>query len=168
MKFTIRHTFEIDADKYWEKVFFNPDYNRRLYQEVLKFKGYEVLELRDQGGGAWIRKLRMEPGFEAPAVIKKILGDKVTYVETGRFDPVKKRWHYDVTPSVLVDRVKIGGDFWVEPRGPNRLERIAEMEIVAKILGVGGVLESYIEKETRQSYDKAAAFTNEFIRTISS
>lgn len=164
MKFTVRHAFDTDLDTYWNKIFFDAEYNRRLYEDILKFKSYKQLEQRDTGGGAITRTLRLEPGFDAPAVIQKLLGDKFFYTEVGNFDPVKKRWRYVITPSTLPDKVGISGDFWAEARGGTKIERIAECDITAKIFGVGGMLESFVEKQTRDSYEKAAAFTNAFIR----
>lgn len=164
MKFTIRHRFSTDLDSYWNKVFFDPEYNRRLYQDALKFAGYELVELRDTGGGAMTRTVKLEPGFDAPAVVKKLLGDRFGYTEVGSFDPKTRRWSYTITPSTLADKVTIKGDFWAEPRGEKEIERICDVVIEARIFGVGGMLESYVEKETRQTYELAAQFTNQFIR----
>jgi hypothetical protein len=38
------------------------------------------------------------------------------------------------------------------------------VDITVKIFGVGGAIESFIERTTRDSFEKAAIFTNEFIR----
>ena len=64
---------------------------------------------------------------------------------------------------VTVPPTGIGGTFWVEPRGDKKIERICECEVQVKIFGVGGVVESFIEKTTRESYEKTAAFTNRWL-----
>ena len=69
-----------------------------------------------------------------------------------------------ITTSKLPDKVKIGGEFWVEPRGEKKIERFCRCDIEVKIFGVGGAIEGFIEKTTRDSYEKAARFTNQFIR----
>ncbi len=163
MKFTLRNTFETDADTYWTKIFFDPEYNRRLY-EALEFQKYEVLEETGGVGQVRTRKLYTEPKNEAPAVVSKLIGGSLGYTEAGRFDPQTKVWTYTITTTKLSDKVKIGGKLWVEPKGDKRIERVCDCEVEVKIFGVGGTVESFIEKSTRDSYDRAAKFTNEFIR----
>lgn len=163
-KFTLRNIFETDRETFWNRVFFDAEYNRRLYLEGLKFKDFELIELTGEPGGVRTRKMRTEPQSEAPAVVTKLIGGSLSYVEEGRFDPATMRWTYTITTSKLADKVKIGGTFWVEPRGDKRVERICDCEVSVKIFGVGGAVESFIEKTTRESYETAAKFTNDFIR----
>lgn len=163
-RFTLRNVFETDADSYWSKVFFDPEYNKRLYLDALGFKGFELLELTGEHGGVRTRRIRVEPKTDAPAVVSKLIGGDITYVEDGRFDPKTQIWSFTTTPSKLADKIRISGKFWVEPRGEKRIERACETEIEVKIFGVGGAVESFIEKTTRDSYAKTEAFTNAFIR----
>ena len=162
-KFTIRNTFETDVDTYWNRVFFDPEYNRRLYLEALGFKGFELIELTGQPGERRTRKMKTEPAADAPAVVKKLIGDSLVYAESGSFDPETKVWTYEIKPNKLTDRVYIGGRLYAEPKGDKRCERVAEVEVTVKVFGVGGAVEKFIEKTTRDSYVKAAAFTNRFI-----
>jgi hypothetical protein len=164
VKFTVRDIFETDVDTYWSEMFFDEEYNSRLYREGLGFKDFAVLELTGEKGGPRTRKMRTEPAADAPAVVRKLIGDSLTYTESGSFDPAKKLWTYTIATSKLADKVHIGGKLWAEPKGPKKLERIAEIEIEVKIFGVGGAVEKFIEKTTRDSYVKATAFTNRFIR----
>ncbi len=164
MKFTVRHIFNTEVDTYWNKVFFDQEYNERLYKkEGLDFKDFQVLELTGEPGGVRTRKMLTEPKSDAPAVVRKLIGDSLSYTETGRFDPVKKEWTYNIVTSKLSDKVKIGGKLWVEPKGEHKIERVADIEIEVKIFGVGGAVEKFIEKTTRESYELATNFTNKFI-----
>jgi Protein of unknown function (DUF2505) len=162
--FTLKHIFEIDAESFWPKVFFNPDYNRRLYDEALKYKRWELLEQREESGGAIVRRAIMEPNFDAPTLLKKAIGDGVAYTEEGRFDPATKRWRYSITPNRMADKFMTRGEYWVESRGEKKIERICTVDLEAKIFGIGGALESYIEKQTREAYETTCRFTNQFIR----
>ena len=161
--FTIRHTFPIDVDTFWAKVFFDEEYNRRLYTEALGFTGFKQLEKKEDADGAIRRKIWMEPRFDAPAVLKKVVGDSLSYTELGRFDPKTKKWHYEITPSRYPEKITIRGDFWAEARGEKQIERICTVEIDARIFGIGGALEGYIEKQTKESYEQTAAFTRKWI-----
>lgn len=162
-RFTCRNTFNTDVDTFWSKVFFEEDYNRGLYLTGLGFKSYEQLELTELPNGGKRRRFRTEPKSEAPAVVTKLVGDSLAYVETGTLDPDKRIWTYSVETSKMGDKIKIGGRYWLEPKGDKKLERICEVEITVGIFGVGGVVESFIEGTTRDSYEKATAYTNTYL-----
>ena len=162
--FASRHIFETDVDTYWEKVFFSDEFQQRLYMEGLKFKHYELLSKKTEADGTIVKSIRTEPSSEAPAVVKKLIGDSIAYVENGRWDPQTKKWKYEIVTSKMADKVKIGGDFWVEARGDKKIERVVKVDITVKVFAVGGAIESFIEKTTRESFEKAATFTNAFIR----
>lgn len=163
-RFTIRHTFDVELERYWRELFFDPEYNRRLYTEGLAFKRFEVLSQTTAADGSTTRTVRLDPPYEPPGPTKRLFPEGLGYTEVGRFDPAQKRWTYAMTPRVLSDKIISRGVQWAEPRGPNRIERIAEVEIAVSILGLGGLLEGFIEKATRDSYEKAARFTQSWLR----
>lgn len=163
MKFSVRNRFNTSVDNYWSELFFDPEYNRRLYSEALGFKGFELVSLTGEKGGARRRVIRTEPAAEAPAVVRKLIGDSLTYTETGTWDPGTRIWKYDIVTSAISDKVRIGGCLYAEPKGDGACERVAEIEIEVKIFGVGGAIEKFIEKTTRDSYVKASKFTNDYI-----
>jgi hypothetical protein len=163
-KFTIRHTFDCSADTFWEKIFKNDEFNKDLYLRHLKFNGYDILRSDEDADGTLHRKVRTEPKADAPAAVRKVLGDSLSYIEEGVFDPKAKRYRYTITPSTLADKTSIKGDFWVEPQGDARCERLCDIDLAVKIFGVGRIVEGFIEKTTRDSYDEAAKFTQQWIR----
>jgi hypothetical protein len=163
MRYTIRHTFDIDADTFWNKLFFDPEYNSALFERYLKFNPYRVLELDRRPDGSIRRKLECAPPVEIPAVAKKIIGDSTSYVEDGLFDPKTRRFTIEVIPKMGADKIKSRGAIWVEPRGDKRIERMAEVDNEVKVFGVGKILEAFIEKETRATYDQSATFTQQWI-----
>lgn len=163
MKFIVRNTFECSVDTYWRSIFFEPEYNERLYREALGFKGFELVTLTGEHGANRHRVLKTEPAADAPAVVRKLIGDSLTYTETGDWDAQTRVWTYEIATNKLADKVRIGGVLYAEPKGENRCERVAEIEIEVKLFGVGGAVEKFIEKTTRDSYVKATAFTNAFI-----
>ncbi len=137
---------------------------RGLYLEGLGFKNYEPIELKEEADGSKRRRFRAEPKSDAPAVVKKLVGDSLTYTETGSFDPKTKVWTYKVETSKMGDKIKIGGRYWLEPKGDKKVDRVCEVEISVDIFGVGGVVEGFIEGQTRESYEKATSYTNQFLR----
>jgi hypothetical protein len=163
VRYTIRHTFKIDADTFWNKLFFDPAYNDALFAQHLRFPTYRVLELEHKPDGSVHRRVECAPPTEIPAVAKKVVGDSTSYVEDGRFDPKTQRFTVQVTPKIGADKIKTQVTLWVEARGPKQIERLVEVDNTVKVFGVGKVLEAFIEKQTRATYDTAAAFTADWI-----
>ncbi len=119
--FTVRHTFDIDPEGYWRDVFFDDDFNKNLYLRDLGFGRWDIIEpWHEEASGVKVRKIRTEPKADAPKAVKKVIGDSLTYVESGRFDPKTERYTFDIEPSKMADKVHISGEFWVEPRDEAR------------------------------------------------
>ena len=163
MRFTIRHTFATDTDTFWNNLFFDEAYNKELFEGHLHFPLYDVLQLDKQDDGTIIRRIEAAPPVEVPAVVRKVIGDSTSYVEEGRFDPRTRTFRVTVKPKVGGDRIKTEITIRAEPRGDKRVERIAEVDNQVKVFGVGKVIEAFIEKQTRDSYDASADFTHRWI-----
>jgi hypothetical protein len=163
VRYTIKHTFNTDVDSFWDKLFFDPDYNQALFEGHLKFNNYRVLQLERGSDGSVHRRVECAPPIELPAVAKKAIGDSTSYVEDGRFDPKSRRFSVEVTPRVGGDKIKTHVTMWAEARGDKRIERIVEVDNSVNIFGIGKILEAFVEKQMRATYDEAAAFTNRWI-----
>lgn len=163
MKFSLRHPYAIEPDAFWREVFFDPAYNEALYREGLHFEAFKVLDESNPPDGRRTRKLAVKPKLDAPAAIKKVLGDSIDYVEEGRLDPSRPAWITRVIPSKLADKVSIHNEFWLERTGPGRSDRVASFDVEVKIFGLGGIFEKFLEKTMRESYQLAADFTNKWL-----
>lgn len=162
MRYTIRHSYEIDPDGFWA-MFFDEAYNQALFARHLGFHVYRVLELDRREDGTIMRRTECAPPVEVPAVVRKVIGDSTSYVEEGRFDPKARTFTVDVKPKVGADRIKTRVVIRVEPRGEKRVERIAEIDNTVSVFGVGKVVEAFIEKQTRATYEASDAFTKRWI-----
>jgi hypothetical protein len=163
VRYKIQHLFNTDEATFWEKIFFDPEYNQALFVDYLKFDPYRVLEHVQNPDGSIRRRVECAPPVEIPAVARKVLGDSTAYVEEGRFDPKTRRFSIEVIPRVAADKLKSRATMWVEPRGDKKIERFVEIENEVRIFGIGKMLEAFIEKQTRDVYDEATAFTNDWI-----
>ncbi|MEZ4254266.1 MAG: DUF2505 domain-containing protein [Polyangiales bacterium] len=163
VRMTLKHLFHTDPDTFWEKVFFDEEYNRRMYLEALGFRGFELLELTRHDDGRVTRKVKTTPKEEVPGALKKFIGSEIAYVESGSFDPAKKVWTYSISPSQLAEKVSIAGKYWLESRGPKQCERVCTVDLEVKVPFVGSVAEAFIEKQTRASYELAHGYTNKFL-----
>jgi Protein of unknown function (DUF2505) len=157
---TLRHEMNCDTDTYFEKCVLDAEYNRRLFYEELKFKSYELVEQKDVGDTV-VRKVKAEPQTaNLPAPIKKVIGDSFGYVEEGTYDRKNKVYSFRTIPGGFPDKVKIHGTMRCEPLGDKRVTRITEIHVDVKIFMIGGMVEDRIVADVKQSYAKAAEFTN--------
>ena len=162
MRVTISHEFDTDPDTFWDKIFFDREYNEALFKRGLEFPEYEILESRDEGSRV-VRRVRVVPKQEAPAAVQKLVGGRFSYVEEGTFDKATKRYAFRVVPSSMPDKVRTDGELRVESVGPKKLRRVVDMTIDVKIFGVGGIVEGFVSRSMQDSYAQAAAFTNKWI-----
>jgi hypothetical protein len=161
---TIRHEMECDEDTYWYKCVFDKDYNERLYLTELKFPEYALLEYEETDG--YIKRaVKVGPKVPPlPAPVKKVIGESLAYTERGTFDRKTKRYTFTATPNTLADKARTAGEMHVETLGPKRIARVAKVSVDVKVFMVGGLVEDQILNNLRQSYDRAATFTNEWVR----
>lgn len=161
--FTIRHEFDCDVDSFWSEIFQSDEFNHRLYNDELAFDRFEVFEDALRKDGKFYREVLVQPKAEVPALLKKVLGDALNYVEKGVWDPSDKKYRYNIVPSRMADRSKISGVLWAEPLPGGGCARLCEMEIKVSVFGVGKVVETFVEKTTRDSYEAATRLTRRFI-----
>jgi hypothetical protein len=158
-KFEIRHRIDCAASEFWEKIFENQDFDIALYKEAL-LMDFEMLKWDAETGE---RSSRIVPNLKGPKAVQRVMGDSQTFVETGMYDKAKGVYTFDVTPSTLKGKLFISGVMRIEPDGDDHCFRVVDFNVEAKIFGVGKLLAGVIEKNTKQSYDKSAKFTNEYL-----
>lgn len=161
---TFRHEIDTDEDTYWAKIVFDEAFNKEMYEGYLKLPSWKLLEMNEDDAKI-TRRVRVEPDAgNLPGPVKKVIGDKLSYVEEGTFDKKTKRYSFKVRPSALPDKTKISGEMYVEKLGEKKIARVAKMDVEVKVMLVGGMVEERILSDLRVSYDKGTAFTNEFIK----
>ncbi len=161
---TLRHEFDCDEDTYWEKCTFDADFNKRLYLEVLKFPGYDLVEQKDDDAKR-TRKVRIDPPLgNLPGPVKKAIGDKFSYVEEGTFDKKTKRYTFKITPSTMGDKAKTFGELYCEKLGDKKIVRVAKVTVEVKVFMIGGMVEEKIMHDLKHSYEEAAKFTRVFLK----
>jgi hypothetical protein len=164
VRYTIKQTIETDIDTFWNKLFFDAEFNRSMFVDHLGFTLYKVLEERTDPDGTRHRRVECTPKVELPGPARKVFGDGFSYVEVGRFDPGTRRYTVQVLPKVAADKIKTSSEIWVEALGEKRCERVVSIDNSVKVFGIGTLLEGYVEQQTRDLYAKSAEFTNRWIR----
>ena len=160
MEVQIVNTIRVSPTVYWNQLFFDAEYLRRLYV-ALAFPQIEVQQLDVDAEGRTRRVLRAVPPFSAPDFIRKKLEGRLYYTEDGTYDPRTGRWSFSTAVSVASDKVEIRGVIHTEPV-PEGLRHVLDLTAKVSAFGVGSLLERLIEKNTRDSYAAMTAFTNRF------
>jgi hypothetical protein len=162
IKFTMTHEINCDVDTFW-KMFFDKEFNDALYKTALGFTKYDVVDSKDSDKQR-TRKVSATPKVDLPGPIAKLLGPGFGYTEDGVWDKGSKLWTWTMTTSQMSDKLKQSGSMRVEAAGAGKCKRIAEISGEAKVFGLGGMIESTIEKELRAGWDKSADFMNKWLR----
>ncbi len=161
---TIRHEMECDEDTYWFKCVFDTAYNETFYLKELQFPQY-VQEKFTDDGETISRVVRAAPKIPPlPGPLKKVIGDGLAYTEAGSFQRAKRHYTFTATPHALENKATTNGDMFVEVLGPKRIARVARIKVDVRVMMVGGLVEDQILNSLRSSYERAASFTNEWVR----
>lgn len=160
MKTRIENVFRVTPETFWERLFFDADYNAGVYG-ALGFEAYEVLALETLSDGRVRRVLRAEPPLQAPEMLKKRLKGRVFYTEEGFYDPARRIWEFANESSMASDSTKVRGSIRAESHAEGMLH-VVELDIQVSAFGLGGVVERLIEKNTRESYRVTTAFTHAY------
>jgi hypothetical protein len=160
---TLRHEIETDEDTFW-KLVFDETFNKRMYERELKFPGWKLLDMKEDDAKI-VRRIQVDPPVkDIPAAVKKVIGDKLGYVEDGSFDKQTKRYAIKITPSAMAEKSKITGELWTEKNGDKKIWRVCRMTVEVKVFMVGGLVEDRIIQDLRSAYDAGAAFTNKYVK----
>lgn len=164
---TLRHEIDTDEDTFWTKIVFDESFNKKLYEGALAFPGWKLLDSKEDDAKI-IRRVQVDPPVsDLPGPLKKVIGDRLAYIEDGTFDKRAKRYHFKVTPSTTADKTKVNGELWVEKISDKKIRRLCKISVEVKIFMVGGMVEERILSDLRAFYDNSTAFTNEYLKNNS-
>jgi hypothetical protein len=158
------HIFECDENTYWDKIFFDPDFNQQLFIDTLKFVRWDAKTV-EETEQVIRRDAVVEPAVgDIPKTVKKVIGDNFGYTEHGSFDREAKRFDIDVVSNVKPDKFHCQGKIYLEKVDDKRSRRIAEFEVDVQIFAVGKIIEGIIVRDMEREFDIGAKFTNEWIK----
>jgi hypothetical protein len=149
------------AERFWQ-VFFDDAYSQALYLDAFKFKAYRVL-----AKDARTRKLHVSPRLNLPGPVAKLVGDSFAYEQHGTFDRAAGTFTWkmaqpgDVTGKPGI--VSSSGTIKVVDAAPGQCTRTDDVTVSANAFGLGGLIESSVEKELRSSWDTEIAFVRRWL-----
>ncbi len=164
MRLTATHALDVSPEGFFDDLFFDREFNERLYLEALEMKGFEILSLV-AAGDVRSKRIRVtpRPRVEPPAVVRKVLAGELSYTEEGTWRRQDGVYRYRTRTSMAAERIRISGSVRALPAGAGRCERTIEVDIDVALPLVGGQLERFVGEQLRASFDRGALFANEWI-----
>lgn len=152
-------------EAFWA-AFLDESYLRALYLEELECAAFAVIEI-----GETSRKLRIVPKMKLPAPVAKLIGDSFAYEDHGALDRARNEWTWRmVQPANLdpkskprKDVVAMHGKVRIDEADGGHCRRTDDFSIEAKMFGLGGLVESSVEKELRSARAKECAFLTRWV-----
>ena len=159
----LRHEIDTDVDTFW-KIVFDGEFNKNLYEGVLKFPAWKLLDVKEDDAKL-VRQVQVDPPVgDLPGPLKKLVGERLAYTEDGTFDKTSKRYTFKVTPSTMADKTKINGELWAEKVSDKKILRMCRISVEVKVFMVGSMVEERILSDLRASYDNSTSYTNQYIK----
>jgi len=162
MKLTAKHVIDTTPETFFDEIFFDRDFNEKLFRDVLEMKGFDIEALEDDGERRR-KRIRVTPKQEGPAFVRKAFKGELSYTEDGSWSRGDGVYRYTTTTSVLSERIRISGTVAATPLGDDKCERVIDVSIDVKVPLIGTKLEKFVGDQLRSSFDKGAKFTNEWL-----
>jgi hypothetical protein len=163
MKLWIDQRFsKVTLDRFIE-IYFSEDFNNKV-APVSNLKSRKLVEEKVSPEGNRERRVRMEPAVPLPKAFDRLLGDdkRITYDEVSTYEASKHECRFRID-SKANERVKFEGIIRFVADGDG-VRRIIDGVIEVKApLGLGGMIEKFIETETQKGYEKIAKFLQRYI-----
>ena len=163
MNLKTTHTFPIDVKTFWEKLYFHEEYNRALYLTQIGAKSYEVVECKDTEK-TLTRRVKITPKQSAPSILQKMLKGEFTYVEEGTFHKADGTYRFQITPSMMPEKIKVSGVVTAVAAGDKSVKRTIDLSLKADVFAVGGQIEKFVGGEITRGYDESYEFTMGWIK----
>ncbi len=156
MKFSL--SFEVaGAPEEFFGWFFAPVREDDLYKGELTYRSYEMVAQRESEERV-VRRTRFQRGVQLPEPVAKLFGGNFGEIEDGTFEKADRLWTWRVTPSSLADKIRHEGSLRAEDAGGTRSRLGLELTYEAKVFGVGGLLEGFMEQRLREEWDRTVGF----------
>ena len=157
---TVSALLPCTPETFWA-AFLGESYLSALYLEELEYRAFAVIEI-----GETSRKLRIVPKMSLPAPVARLIGESFAYEEHGTLNRARSEWTWrmlqpanlDPKSKPRKDVVTMHGTVRVEGVGDGHCRCTDDLSIEAKMFGLGGLVESSVQKELLSARAKECAF----------
>ena len=160
MKYTLRHTVRIPADRYIA-VITSPEYDAWA-KEKLKLEDRIEIE-RTETPERLFRKVKMvrTVSERTRAWIKR---DRFEMIDTTDVDKRANTFTWEVVPNVWTDKITARAKGRITPAGPDACIREMEFDLRVNVMLIGGKIEKAIAERIDDYFVKVNAALEEFYR----
>lgn len=162
VRLTMRQEIHCDAASFWQH-FFDPELSRRLYIEGLQFPAYTTVR-QEETATKIERTVAIEPNVTIPAPIAKAFGSSFRYSEEGVFDKSTQIWKWRMISGTLPDKIRVNGTLRCVAIDATKVAREVEIDIEAKVMLLGGMIEEAFKKQLRAGWEHSAEVQNRWLR----
>jgi hypothetical protein len=166
-KARIVHELGCSESLFWDRLFFDEAFNRRLFLEELGFSSWRVVRRGDIAQPFVDMEIEVTPKVgDLPGPLRTLVGEGLSYREIGRLDRQRRRYSVKAESGKLGDRLLVQGELYTEALGADRCRRIFEVTAEAKIFGVGGLLEKRVLSDIERNYEVSAGFITRYAKEV--
>ena len=160
MKYTLRHTLKIPADRYFA-VITSPEYDVWA-KEKLQLESRVETERREAPERLF-RRVKMVRAFSerTRAWVKR---DRLTMIDTTDVDRRDNTFTWEIVPDIWTDRITARAKGRITPAGPDACVREMEIEIVVKVMLIGKKIEKGIADKIDDYFVKVNGALENFYR----
>ena len=161
-RFSIVRRLPCTPAQFWSLIHGSREFGEAVHRDHLGF-GFEVL-VDEPSTGKW--KTKVTPKIAIPEVLRKAGGadaDGFYFLEEGVRDTKNNVYRFTIAPSLFREKVTVKGELTLVPVGADACERTIRLEIDVRAFGIGSIVESFVERALRQSYDGSAEFTDQWL-----
>lgn len=141
--------------------YFNPEsrHSRVVGMGGVSFTAQEVSRTETE----WRMRAELVERSSMPAPIRSVFGATNRLEEDSVWVVGSDVIQVEIRPAKMRDKVTIRGNYRMNEKDDGTCEVTLELEVVAKIFGIGGMVEKMAAKEMPVSIAKDAAFFNKHI-----
>jgi hypothetical protein len=160
----IVHELACSVDVFWNRLFFDPEFNRELFFNRLRFIGWEVTK-QTETEQEIRRTVKVNPPVDdVPAPLRAALGSGFSYSEEGRFDKSTRHYTLRAIPDRMADRLGVEGELFCEPTQEGHCRRVFVAHVEARVFGIGGMIEKRVLADLSRNYDDSALFIATYLK----
>jgi hypothetical protein len=160
-KFTTSAQVNCSQDRFFA-LYADKAFRTNLYLQGLKYQDFQWIE-QVETETEIRRKVKMVPKWEFPGPVAKLFGNSFSLVEDSVFSKMTKTVHWKWTPSTSADKLKLEGDTRIEIRGDSTINISRDFTVEARVFGVGGLIESVMEKILREENNAFLVYMNNHV-----
>jgi len=156
VKLSLSYDWSCTPEQFWA-LYFDPDFAVRMYLESLGSTSAEIVSQEGDLTNGLVRTLRYGQKPNMPGPVRKIFGEEVVTTEVSTFDPATSTSTFVMTPGTMGHKTDIRGSIAFSVEGGKTHEAF-NLEAKVKILGVGPIVERFIESQARATQEKSVTY----------